>query len=817
MSRLQFYVHYALRSLSRDSTRTFLAGLSVTFGVLSLIAMQLLANTLLHGAMFDQQIQYGGDAQIQPEQEGQGFRTADLAQIEQWRQDGLIAAYTPVSFGSARYLRTPTNGRVTFLAFAMGIDPKTYPLIGGMVLQEPSGVPASEVLRQPNDTLITRDLADKLGLKLGDSILLSGDSTPFTLSIVGIVGATPAQTGDSVIYSLATAKLIENREDVINAISVKWGTVPSAEQTIVDSPYRVYVASSRDDAASSSTGIALFDMTLKGAGVLGLLVGGLSVSNTLQVILARRKLEIAMLKTLGYRQSDLLVLIGLETGIIGLLGGMAGALIGSLVAGKLIDTLSVSGSLMVDWHPNPLIVSGGIIVGVLTAVVFGLQAILVSSATRPVQLLRDLPLSTPRRMQIGRFALFALMLLIFGLLVGAVLGTPLEGILYVFGGSVILVLLRSLFWIILWTVLKLPIPCLPMLRLACANLRQRKTPASLVVLALFAGAFSVTFAALAIYNAQSAVSRTRGSDSGYNLMVYANVENQDVVLSQMIEQGAQDTYIAQRIDGLLNGNPVILEGRDSADLNKDMHFDGVWDNAAKGVLLPEALNQRYAINDQLTLVVNGVQQTGKLAGFYQAEENKLTLESPPIILSSRLLRDFGTRLQIRVMGMFPVSTLSDVTNTLGRSLPKALVFSRADLNDAMNTTFQSLFTFAASIAGLAFVAGFVLIANATGLTVVERRLEIGMFKAVGYSSGHILRILLSEYGLLGTLAGGFGVVGSVLCVSLINLAQPGARLVIAPTILIAMLLFSVGIAVISAALVAWQPTRVRPLDILRCE
>jgi putative ABC transport system permease protein len=817
MSRLHFYVHYALRSLRRDSTRTFLAGLSVTFGVLSLVAMQLLANTLLHGVMFDQQVQYGGDAQIQPEQGGQGFKTADLTRIEQWHQDGLIADYTPVSFGSARYLRTSTNGRVTFLAFAMGIDPNTYPLIGNLVLREPVGAQAADVLRQTNDALITRDLADKLGLKLGDSILLSGDSTPFTLTIVGIVGATPAQSGDSVLYSLATAKLIENREDVINAISVKWGTVTNAEQTVVDSPYRVYVASSRDDAVSSSTGIALFDMMLKGAGVLGLLVGGLSVSNTLQVILARRKLEIAMLKTLGYRQSDLMVLIGLETGIIGLLGGMTGALSGSLIAGKLIDTLSISGSLMVDWHPDSLIVIGGVIVGILTAVVFGLQAMLASSATRPIQLLRDLPLQTSRRTQIERFGLFAMMLLIFGLLVGAVLGTPLQGILYVFGGSVILVVLRSLFWSVLWVVLKLPIPRFPMLRLARANLRQRKTQASLVILALFAGAFSVTFAALAIYNAQSTVSRTRGSDAGYNLMVYASVEDQDVVLQRMIVQGAQDTFITQRIDGLLNGKSVILEARDAAALNKDMHFDGLWDNAANGVLLPEALNQSYAIDEQLILVVNGRQQTAKVAGFYQPGANSMTLEEPPIIVSSRLLQEFRTRLQVRVMGMFPVSALSDVTHTLGQSLPNVLVFSRADLNDAMNTTFQSLFTFAASIAGLAFVAGAVLIANATGLTVVERRLEMGMFKAVGYTSGHILRILLSEYGFLGTLAGVFGVLGSVICVSLINIAQPGARLVITPTILVGMLLFSAAIAVISAALVAWQPTRVRPLYILRYE
>src|SRR5262249_27657504 len=151
-------------------------------------------------------------------------------------------------------------------------------------------------------------------------------------------------------------------------ISVTWGSAPNAEQTIVDSPYRTYVAQSAAETAQSNSGTSLFDVMLKGAGVLGLLIGGLSVSNTLQVILARRKMEIAMLKTLGYRRVDLLALISLETGIIGLVGGVVGALIGAVVTGKLLDLLSVSGSLMLDWHPDPVIVIGGVVVGVLTAV-----------------------------------------------------------------------------------------------------------------------------------------------------------------------------------------------------------------------------------------------------------------------------------------------------------------------------------------------------------------------------------------------------------------------------------------------------------------
>ena len=60
------------------------------------------------------------------------------------------------------------------------------------------------------------------------------------------------------------------------------------------------------------------------------------------------------------------------------------------------------------------------------------------------------------------------------------------------------------------------------------------------------------------------------------------------------------------------------------------------------------------------------------------------------------------------------------------------------------------------------------------------------------------------------------IVCAVVAVVVISLVF-GARLTIEPAILAVMLAFSVSIAVVSAGVVAWQPTRVRPLDVLRYE
>jgi putative ABC transport system permease protein len=442
----------------------------------------------------------------------------------------------------------------------------------------------------------------------------------------------------------------------------------------------------------------------------------------------------------------------------------------------------------------------------------------VSSETRPVQLLRELPLKVSQRTQLGRWTLYLAMMMVFGVLVGMVVGTPLEGIAYVLVGGVAIMVLRVVFWVVLWVMLKLPLPPFPMLRLARANLRQRKMQASLAVMALFAGAFSVSFAALVIYNAQSMVRQQRGSDEGFNLMVYTTMANAADAVNQMNAQGAQDTYVAERVRGLVDTVGMAIEGRDATDLNKDMQYDGEWAEDENVALLPEYFTESYTVGDTLTLDINGQERELTLVGFYMVDWDSIgALQGAAMIVPRRLIHEFAdVQIQTMVFGAFPVNTLNDVTTTLGQSLAGMLVFSRADINDTMIATFQALFTFAASVAGLAFVAGAVLIANSAGLTVVERYREIGVFKAVGFTSGHVLRSLLSEYGFLGVVAGLFGIVGAATAIIVMNIAL-SISLTIEPLILTSMLLFSVSIAVVSAAVVAWQPTRVRPLDVLRYE
>src|SRR5439155_9452851 len=95
------------------------------------------------------------------------------------------------------------------------------------------------------------------------------------------------------------------------------------------------------------------ELFLRIVGLLALFIGGIGIINTMQVLLRRRQVEIAMLKTTGYRQVDLYALFGLEAALLGIIGGIIGTSAG-VGASYLVRTVIENAfflhlSVVLDW------------------------------------------------------------------------------------------------------------------------------------------------------------------------------------------------------------------------------------------------------------------------------------------------------------------------------------------------------------------------------------------------------------------------------------------------------------------------------------
>ena len=95
---------------------------------------------------------------------------------------------------------------------------------------------------------------------------------------------------------------------------------------------------------------------------------------------------------------------------------------------------------------------------------------------------------------------------------------------------------------------------------------------------------------------------------------------------------------------------------------------------------------------------------------------------------------------------------------MGRQLPTATVINLVAYAARFTSQYHNLFIFAISMAGLALLAGALLMANSVSLAMLDRRYEIGVLKAMGYARRHILLTLVVEYAMIALLACAAGLV-----------------------------------------------------------
>ncbi len=820
-----FACRYAARNLLRGGQRTLLATACVGFGVMSLVALQLLSSMIAASIALDARFVLGGDASLS--RRGRTLAAEDVAALERMRAQGALAAYTLTTQGGGAILKRAGAGRVHVLGRALGVDPGTFPLMGEVGLGKAPARAFGRLIAEPGTAVITRDVADIMALAVGDLFTLGGgaEGAPARLRVAGIAELTPDRQGDTVFYSLATARRLAGRENVVGSAQVLWGPARPAAVALGVAGWEV---TAREKVAKDRARVVdLFGLMLKGAGILGLLLGGIGVSNTMQVLLARRKLEIATLKTLGYERRHLVLLFGLETGMLGAAGGLAGAAAGAGLSFWLRTLLGRVGPIMLGSSVDPRVLVGGVAVGVATAVIFGLHAIARASAVRPSTLLRDLP--TP--MVWGEAAvLYAALGVLFSALAAAILRSVLYGVVVVAAGAAGLVLLVALLGAGFFAVVAVPLPLPGIVAIARRNLRRNPLHTLVALVALFCGVFTIGFAGATIANGRQRMARQELPSSGTNIAVYAAPSDASPVAAVLERAGvnAVQRFVTSPVDARIPSGRALdvlrgITGCDADGTGTVRIVEGAWSKEPGAALAPARLRGepwKLKAGDAVELSApTGEHARVSIAGFYEVKRvSPLVPRVEGLILGEATARRLGgPAAQVNFTGKAGEERLDAVAKALERAAPDALLLSRADLNAEMRGAIENLFAFVVATAGLALVAGGVLIANSVGLAMLERRREMGIFKAIGYSSARILSGIAIEYALLGLVAGAAGMGAVALAFGVIDRMRPAAQLVLDPTQAPVMIAVAMAIAFSSAVAVAWRPTHARPLDVLRQE
>jgi ABC-type antimicrobial peptide transport system permease subunit len=252
------------------------------------------------------------------------------------------------------------------------------------------------------------------------------------------------------------------------------------------------------------------------------------------------------------------------------------------------------------------------------------------------------------------------------------------------------------------------------------------------------------------------------------------------------------------------------------------------DAASANVLVRSDLQRSpffLRVGDAITATqpASGRTVTLRVAGFYLPVSRgssglRFAVFLQPILADRSVVDAIaGSELQTVVSMKLDPSAKDAALHRLETAAPGVEVLDLADYAALINQFLSNLVVLLVAIASLALFAGIVIIGNTVALAMLERRREIGVLKAVGHSSRSVLSQVLVENGIVALVGAVAGMAAVSLTMYLLGRYLLQTDLAVGTPIVVAVVIGIVGLVVATATLVAWGPTRVRPLEVLRYE
>jgi putative ABC transport system permease protein len=244
---------------------------------------------------------------------------------------------------------------------------------------------------------IGADIARMRGLGVGDTLELRGRG----FTVIGVFEPTLTAPDTTIQVPFTTAQQLLHddlppivRDQVAAGELVSQFIVYPAPGADVETLAReiestvdhasAMTAAEFDQTVGSS--IAVFNTIVVGIGLISLVVGGLSVVNTMTMAIAERTREIGIRRAIGARRLRIVREVVTEAGLIGLIGGLLGLGLGTAVIVLANEAGRASGTILFALTPG----TAGFAVGF--AAILGMVAGIIPAWTAarldPVQALR---------------------------------------------------------------------------------------------------------------------------------------------------------------------------------------------------------------------------------------------------------------------------------------------------------------------------------------------------------------------------------------------------------------------------------------------
>lgn len=780
----------SLRNIGAHKIRLFLTVFSVVLGT-TFVAGSIVFTSSISGAfssIFDRTA-LGVAVQVSAKDaQSSGVPNTVVDKLKSERTqlgiDRIVTGYTglvTIANSSGKALQTggaPSIGSA-FVPADEALNPDDSKLMSG------GRAPANA-----SEVAINASAAEKGDLKVGSKtkvVIGQGDSQPMDVTVVGILDLPADETGGfvNVQFDQETANGLFSDGEHVATVDLSAVDGVSSEQlaqrvsAAVGSPTLKIqtgdqVRQSQKDQVNQF--LDIFNYILLAFAGIGLIVGTFIIYNTFSMIVAQRNRELALLRAVGASRKQVSRSVLLEAFVVGLIGGVIGLGLGIGLAALLKFAASATSGL----PDGPLTVTPWAIVA---AVFVGIVVTMISAWVPAVRAARVPPVEAMRATQTEGSAslrvrtIIGVVLAAAGIaaIVGGATGQGVGPVLLVGGGAAVLIAavvfgapaLSKPIVGGLGSALGAPFGKIGQLARTNAIRNPRRTAATAFALTLglmlvaIIGTLGSTFKG----TVDDAVDSTVTADyivSGANNAMLATGVLTAVRKVDGVDKATAAGVVAAKVgDRTVTGRGFM--GDQLSDVVRLSMRDGASSTIPAGEMIVSqttATKERWnpgTVVDFTTF--DGKQVPVKVAAVY---ENNDTVG--PWAMSQEAYEKVMPEAGRMIVGVFLKATPGTDLTTLRTSLETATqpfltaqIQTKEEFKGSISSSIDQMLTILYLMLGLALVIAVLGIINTLALSVVERKREIGMLRAIGMLRSQVRRTIYVESVLIAIFGAVLGV------------------------------------------------------------
>jgi putative ABC transport system permease protein len=750
-------------------------------------------------------------------------------------------------------MASPPNGAAPLLISVKAVDPAVYPFYGTVKFNPPMDI--RQALK-PDAIAVSDGVLLRLNAHVGDSVRIGGQ--PF--QIVAEVTNEPDRMTGSINVG---PRVMMSREGLARTGLLIAGS-RAAERFLFKVPPSLQIAAVRGNLknvfrdgliADYTEAHPLIEQGLKQSttflslvSLIALVIGALGVATAIQAHLQQKMDSIAIMKCLGAKSAQVLRIYVLQTAGLGLAGSIAGIALGSLVQMAFPVLLSRYFQIAVTPHFDAVSALQGLVVGMLTVLLFTVPPLMGIREIRPALIFRREMSGPPVSLRAwwkraASSILSAMIILAFvGLLAAWLSENGRTGIYFAIAMACGLASLALVAWLLLrglrWFGRHLPRRAGPVVRQGIANLYRPGNHAGAAVMALGVGVmFTVTVWIVQRGLLQDIV-RTAppGMPNVYLLDVTA--AQRDAVYNLVARQrgvegtpemiGAVSAQI-QSIDGIpfvrenqrgmarRYGRTVTVSPAAVKPAFTEVIAGRWWNEGSTGEMsVAEPAAKLLNLHVGSTVVWTTPQRsfTTLVAAIHKSESVRLTARieffiTPEALAGLPAIYYGGIRAS--------AASVAAIQKVVYDKFPTITVVNMADVLDTIQSVVDQISLIVRFISGFSILAGAIILASSVAGTRFRRIREVVILKTLGATRRRIAQIFSIEFLVIGTVAGLMGglLAGGFAWVVLNQLLDAKTRPDPLP-----MMISIAGTAMLAIAtgwLASFRTLGQKPLEILRDE